>query len=466
MGVPSDEVVLIHKGKNDGEPSVITVNCPGKIGLGCDLCGVILEFGLRITKGDVSTDGIWCYFVLWVVPYPPSLTVRWASLKNRLLSVCPPCAVWYYLNQQSSCSTTSSTTSPVYLLKFCCLDRKDLLHDVTQVLWELELTIQRVKVMTTPDGRVWDLFFITDSMDLLHTKQRWDDICKHLHAVLGDSCITCDLELAGPQYQTQLGVSSLPVPPEVADELFSCELSDKETRSQALSPALSKLKKANVIIDNSLSPVHTLLQIHCVDQKGLFYDIMRTLKDCNIQIAYGRCSSNNKADRDVDLFIQHTDGNKIVDVDKQNTLCSRLKMEMLHPLRVIIANRGPDTELLVANPVELSGRGRPRVFYDVTLALKMLGICIFSAEIGRYSTSDRQWEVYRFLLDESCDFLLANSRAKLHIDIVDRVRRTLMGCGNGKLPRQSLEPVTKNFKGLYPLVFEIDWKCSSDLREI
>ncbi|KAH7862832.1 hypothetical protein Vadar_010063 [Vaccinium darrowii] len=52
---------------------------------------------------------------------------------------------------------------------------------------------------------------------------------------------------------------------------------------------------------------------------------------------------------------------------------------MFHPLRVIVANRGPDTELLVANPVELSGNGRPRVFYDVTLALKTLGVCIFLA---------------------------------------------------------------------------------------
>ncbi|KAK8946064.1 hypothetical protein KSP40_PGU006090 [Platanthera guangdongensis] len=35
--------------------------------------------------------------------------------------------------------------------------------DVTRVLCELELTIRRVKVSTTPDGRVMDLFFITDS---------------------------------------------------------------------------------------------------------------------------------------------------------------------------------------------------------------------------------------------------------------------------------------------------------------
>lgn len=44
---------------------------------------------------------------------------------------------------------------------------------------------------------------------------------------------------------------------------------------------------------------------------------------------------------------------------------------------MVITSHGHDTELLVANPVELSGKGRPRVFYDVTVALKMLGICIF-----------------------------------------------------------------------------------------
>lgn len=37
------------------------------------------------------------------------------------------------------------------------------LADVTQVLCELELTIKKVKVSTTPDGRVMDLFFITDT---------------------------------------------------------------------------------------------------------------------------------------------------------------------------------------------------------------------------------------------------------------------------------------------------------------
>ncbi|PSR86693.1 ACT domain-containing protein [Actinidia chinensis var. chinensis] len=419
MGIPGEEDgVLIQKGKNPGDPHVITVNCPDKTGLACDICRTILDFGLYITKGDVSTDGRWCYVVLWVVPHSSTPIVRWPNLKNRLISVCPSCTVSFYLNQPSP----RAVASPVYLLAFRCLDRRGLLHDVTQVLCELELTIQRVKVTTTPDGMVLDLFFITDNLELLHTKKRQDETCEQLHSVLGESCISCELQLAGPQYDFHQGSS---LSPAAAEELFSCELSEKEIFAQALSSDTTKLKKASVTIDNSLSPAHTLLQIQCIDHKGLLYDIMRPLKDCNIQIAYGRFCPVTKGNRELDLFVQQNDGKKIVDPEKQGALCSRLKVEMLHPLRVIIANRGPDTELLVANPVELSGKGRPRVFYEVTLALKALRICIFSAEIGRHSTADREWEVYRFLLDENCKFEL--SKMVVRNQIVDRVRRTLMG---------------------------------------
>ena len=104
------------------------------------------------------------------------------------------------------------------------------------------------------------------------------------------------------------------------------------------------------------------------------------------QIFYGRFRSDkkgsvNKGCREVDLFVKQVDGKKVIDSEKQEALRSRLRSEMLHSLRVMIVSRGPDTELLVANPVELSGKGRPRVFYDATLALKALGICIFSVRI-------------------------------------------------------------------------------------
>ncbi|XP_071707817.1 ACT domain-containing protein ACR9-like [Rutidosis leptorrhynchoides] len=419
MGMSWDDVVLIEKGKTCNDPTVVTVNCPDKAGLGCDLLRVVLEFGLYVTRGDFSTDGRWCYVVLWVVPRPRSLKVNWESLNKRLLSCCPSYLPAFYLNQLTTCSKPPQ----LYLLTVFSVDRKGLIHDVTKVLSELELAIQRVKVTTTPDGKVLDLFFVTDEMDLLHTRIRREETCEHLSAVLGEYCISCELQLAGPEYDIQQQHSC--ISEAVAEELFSSDLSANKDRSPALSADVSKVKTANITVDNLLSPTHTLLQIQCLDQKGLVYDILKISKDCDIRIVHARISSSVKGYRSMDLFIQKEDGTKMLDKDNQAGLCSRLKEEMLHPLRVVTTNRGPDTELLVANPVELCGKGRPRVFYDVTLALKTLGICVFSAEIGRHSTSQRQWEVYRFLLDETSGFPLSSNRAKS--DIVDKVRRTLMG---------------------------------------
>ncbi|KAJ9548292.1 hypothetical protein OSB04_020835 [Centaurea solstitialis] len=438
MGMPSDDAVVIQRGKKQGEPFVITVNCPDKTGLGCDICWIILDFGIFIVKGDsiaslelgvciTTKPGYDQFYNRWIMvlhsvmgfPHSTAPTVRWSNVKERLLAVCPSFSVSAYLNE----APPKPVASPVYLMTFCSTDRKGLLHDVTRVLCELELMIQRVKVTTTPDGRVMDLFFITDNLELLHTKKRRDDACDKLHAVLGESCTNVDIRSAGYKHEGLLAISSLSLT--AAGELFQTELSQKEEHSHALSPDVKKLKRANVLIDNSLSPAHSLLQINCVDHKGFLYDIMRVLKDFDIQIAYGRFSPVNKGHRDLDLFIRQRDGLKIVSVEKQEKLISRLKLEMLHPWRVVISNRGPDMELVVANPVELSGRGRPQVFYDATLALKVLGICVFSAEIGRYSSENGEWEVYRFLLEENCKYKLGSMVVRSQI--VDKVRRTLMG---------------------------------------
>jgi len=37
------------------------------------------------------------------------------------------------------------------------------LADVTEVLYKLEINIEKVKISTTPDGKVMDLFFVTDT---------------------------------------------------------------------------------------------------------------------------------------------------------------------------------------------------------------------------------------------------------------------------------------------------------------
>lgn len=126
------------------------------------------------------------------------------------------------------------------------------------------------------------------------------------------------------------------------------------------------------------------------------------------QISYGRFFANPKGNSEVDLFIMQADGKKIVDPNKQNAVCARLRMELLHPLRVAVVSRGPDTELLVANPVELSGRGRPLVFYDITLALKILNISIFSVPplfhfLAKYISAVEDYPT----LNDLCDLLFS-----------------------------------------------------------
>lgn len=99
------------------------------------------------------------------------------------------------------------------------------------------------------------------------------------------------------------------------------------------------------------------------------------------QISYGRFTIKRGRNCEIDLFIVQSDGRKILDSSKQNALISRLRAELQQPLRVVMMNRGPDTELLVTNPVELSGKGRPQVFHDIALALKKINTCIFSVYI-------------------------------------------------------------------------------------
>ena len=75
---------------------------------------------------DVSTDGKWCYLVFWVVGKSET---RWSLLKRRLLEACPSCS------SASGMSFFRSEPRPpgppdVFLLTFCCHDRRGLLHGV------------------------------------------------------------------------------------------------------------------------------------------------------------------------------------------------------------------------------------------------------------------------------------------------------------------------------------------------
>lgn len=113
--------------------------------------------------------------------------------------------------------------------------------------------------------------------ELLHTGKRQEETIGRLRAVLGDTVMSCAIERAGPEV-TECSQSSCFLPPATTEELFG-----PETREGSLDTSLVS-KPITVSMDNSLSPSHTVVQILCQDHKGLIYDVMRTLKDRNIQV--------------------------------------------------------------------------------------------------------------------------------------------------------------------------------------
>ncbi|KAL8541820.1 hypothetical protein ACS0TY_002900 [Phlomoides rotata] len=50
MGILYDDAVIISQSEKEEEPSIIIVNCHDKTGLGCDLCRIILFFGLTVVR--------------------------------------------------------------------------------------------------------------------------------------------------------------------------------------------------------------------------------------------------------------------------------------------------------------------------------------------------------------------------------------------------------------------------------
>ena len=113
--------------------------------------------------------------------------------------------------------------------------------------------------------------------ELLHTKKRQQDTYDHLKEVTGNALINCDIEMIGPE-ATACSQGPSFLPHEITDGMLNLEMLD-EQQSGYLPP-----DSVSITMDNLLSPGHTLVQIVCQDHKGLLYDIMRTLKDYNIQV--------------------------------------------------------------------------------------------------------------------------------------------------------------------------------------
>ena len=103
------------------------------------------------------------------------------------------------------------------------------------------------------------------------TVERREETRRRLKSVTGDSMMGCEIEKVG------LEIAACSQEPYLTeDTLFNGPPSG--------SALVVSSGGVSVSFDNGLSPVHTLVQIICHDHKGLLYDVMRTLKDYNIQV--------------------------------------------------------------------------------------------------------------------------------------------------------------------------------------
>ncbi|KAI5072668.1 hypothetical protein GOP47_0012774 [Adiantum capillus-veneris] len=363
----SDELVTIQLGDRAGDLAVITINCLDRVGLTCDAARRLFEFGLDVVQADFLTDGQWCLLLFW----------------------------------------------KYYSLQTCSAERLGLLNDLSCALRELELEILNVHALTSPNGLAVIVILVSDSRKGSQD-ERQQAICDNVKCVLGPSYSHCELT---PATMDDVG--------EVLDLelLYGVPNNFLEEDDSDIVAGSDKNFSAN--IDNLQSANHTLLQITARDRRGLLYDCMRVLNDYNLKIAYGRFKTVSMGFVAFDLLISQANGNKLLDLDKQKSLQARLRVDMCNPLRMMIVDKGRNTEVFVATTVEKSGRSRPSMMHDVTLVLKMLGVSIFQANSEKLCIGERMWEMYRFLLVESPSSSARGDQMRSHI--VKRVKNVLSG---------------------------------------
>ncbi|KAL0713632.1 hypothetical protein Bca4012_020610 [Brassica carinata] len=113
------------------------------------------------------------------------------------------------------------------------------------------------------DGDLWYCLPLP-ARNLLH-KKRGDNTLDQFRSDFGESCISCQVKLAGPEYKYHPNFHLLI---QQWLRLFTSEqLTNADNRAQVLSDDIIKLNT----FDNSLSPAHILFQLLCVDQTGLLY---------------------------------------------------------------------------------------------------------------------------------------------------------------------------------------------------
>lgn len=310
----------------------VRISCPDATGLGVDLTRVLLDFGLRIVAGDISTDGKWC-FMVFRVQLSSGVPPRWQLLRTRLVSMCPSGAglgrLWRWRSLPKE--------QPAFLLQVASYDRRGMLHSLAHVLWEADATVFKAHITTSPNGDVADMFWLYDNRNELPENHRALEICDRVKGVLGSDT---ECGIAPAPLDSIADTATLTRRKACKDAVSFSNLRSIVSKRKAAAPATrarslpatlpssawddnavadARGEAVTVVVDNETSPSYTMLSLTCADRKGLLYDILRALKDVDLRVAYGRlevdesCPSG-RPQCNIDLFIQDNDLCRINDL--------------------------------------------------------------------------------------------------------------------------------------------------------
>ncbi|KAK9803674.1 hypothetical protein WJX72_010742 [[Myrmecia] bisecta] len=396
----------------------VRISCPDATGLGCDITRMLLDFGLIITQGDISTDGKWVFFIL-KVELAAGVSPHWKLLKTRLEKVCPTTNNTHTLWRWHS---NPKDFQHPFLLQVTSYDRRGVLHDLMHTLWESDVVVFKAHVTTGPSEKVLDMFWIYDNRCELPDNHRVLEISDRVRDCLQQQDAECSITPAPPETCDEDSTSTIikrcackdANPASPLRKIISSKKHLKGSGGAAAARAASavtsesdeygKQEEVLVAVDNCTTTAYSLVNIMCHDRKGLVYDLMRTMKDIQIRVAYGKITVREKGMCEVDLFIQEPDGTRINDMDLLDELVERIRGAVLLPVRISVKDvyDGTCTELLVSANLDSGGRGRPRVTYDVTAALNHMDLCVFMADVfieARLGDTERRpQELHRFLI--------------------------------------------------------------------
>lgn len=390
MDLEEESVVIRRLPDEDLSVREVRISCPDATGLGVDIARMLLDFGLRILKGDISTDGQWC-FIIFRVCLSSGVPPRWQLLKSRLEAICP--SGTDSLQQLWRWRSVPKEQQP-FLLQVAGYDRQGMLHSLSHALWESDTTVFKAHITTSPSGQVSDMFWFFDNRNELPENHRVLEVCDRIKGALGSNT-ECTITPAPPDSLAAAAAGASSFRRRACKDVTSSSNLRRIVghKKQAGSGSIDSLSikdtyaersaEVEVGVDNETSAAHSMMTLRCRDRKGLLYDLFRSLKDIDLRVAYGKIEVFDDGICEVDLFVQDQEGARITDGDALEELVERVRTAVALPVRIELrdAYDAACTELTVTANIDSGGRGRPRVTFDVTQGLSAAGVGVFMADV-------------------------------------------------------------------------------------